>query len=337
MSNDSDDTTQILRLDLPVMPTVLIIDDDALVLERLKDLVTSAGYVVHTALSGTEAMSSLERSPASIVISDLNMPGMNGLEVCRRIRAGQWPGYIYVILLTVLDEERDLLAGLDAGADDYLSKRTSSDHFTARLRIATRVVALEYSLTNALEKTRQVAMTDALTGAYNRRYFMRHFSRELKRSRRCGSEVSLLLVDVDRFKKINDSYGHATGDIVLKKLTARIVQSLRRETDWFARIGGEEFAVVLEGTELTGAVACAEALRTAIAESPMNTPSGPVTITVSIGVGGTEELRAGVLPTVTSIMALADGNLFTSKRLGRNRVTISNAMTLFAERESQCK
>ena len=141
-------------------------------------------------------------------------------------------------MLTVRDDEKDVLAGFDAGADDYLSKRSSAALFMARLRTAKRVLALEYSLRDALEKKRQLVMSDPLTGVYNLRYLIRHVSRELKRSERFGGSLSLLLLDIDRFKDINDKCGHAVGDFVLKKLTRQITQCLQRETDWCARLGG---------------------------------------------------------------------------------------------------
>jgi diguanylate cyclase (GGDEF)-like protein len=327
VGEEADDTAQVLRLDLPVAPTVLIVDDDELVLARLQELVAAAGYRVRTAANGIGALKSLEQFAASIVVTDLNMPGMDGLDLCRHIRERAWPGYVYVVLLTVRNEEKDILAGLDAGADDYLSKRTSAAQFTARLRIAKRVLALEYSLKIALEKKHQLAMTDALTGAYNRRYFVRHLSRELKRSQRFGGDVSLLLLDIDHFKQVNDTYGHAVGDVVLKKLTSQIAQGLQRATDWCARLGGEEFAVVLEGTNIAEARICAEKMRRAIENTLIPTPAGAVRVTVSIGVSGT----AGVAiagrnsATVQSLLELADANLYASKTGGRNRVTSPNS------------
>jgi diguanylate cyclase (GGDEF)-like protein len=256
--SDTEDTTQVLKLDLPTAPTVLIVDDDELVLEHLKSLVTAAGYGVRTAGTGVDALSALEHSAASIVVTDLNMPGMNGLDLCRRIREHARPGYVYIILLTVRDQEQDILVGLDAGADDYLSKRTSAAQFTARLRIAKRVLALEYSLKSALDKKHHLAMTDPLTGAYNRRYFTRHLARELKRAQRFGGDVALLMLDIDHFKQVNDTYGHPVGDVVLRKMSRLISRSLSRTTDWCARLGGEEFAVVLEGTNIGEAQICAE-------------------------------------------------------------------------------
>jgi len=324
-SEDADDTAQILKLDLPVSPTVLIVDDDELVLARLQELVAAAGYRVVTAANGLEALVSLEHSAASIVVTDLNMPSMNGLALCRHIRERVWPGYIYIVLLTVRDDEKDILAGLDAGADDYVSKRTSAAQFTARIRIAKRVLSLEYSLKNALEKKRELAMTDALTGAYNRRYFMRHLSRELKRSQRFGGDVSLLLLDIDHFKKVNDTYGHGVGDLVLKKLTRQIAKCLQRATDWCARLGGEEFAVVLEGTNPAQARLCAEKMRLAIENALIDTPAGVVRITASIGVSGLGEIAGRNSATVQSLLELADKNLYASKARGRNCVTWSNS------------
>jgi two-component system cell cycle response regulator len=325
MSEDADDTAQILKLDLPVAPTVLIVDDDELVLARLKELVETAGYRVRTAANGIEAMISLQQSAASIVVTDLNMPSMDGLALCRRVREHVWPGYVYIVLLTVRDEEKDILAGLDAGADDYVSKRTSAAQFTARLRIAKRVLALEYSLKSALDEKRQLAMTDSLTGAYNRRYFVRHLGREMKRSQRFGGDVSLLLLDIDHFKHVNDTYGHVVGDIVLKKLTSQIAKCLQRATDWCARLGGEEFAIVLEGTNLAEARMCAEKMRRAIENTVIETSAGAVRITVSIGVSGLGGITGRSSATVQSLLEHADTNLYASKAGGRNRVTSSNS------------
>jgi two-component system chemotaxis response regulator CheY len=325
---DGTATTQIVKLELPFAPTVLIVDDDDLVLARLQELVAAAGYEVSTATSAIEALASLEKSPASIVITDLIMPGIDGIELCRQIRARTWPGYIYVVLLTARDSEKEILAGLDAGADDYLSKRTSAAQFTARLRIGKRALEREYSLQDALEKKRQLSMTDALTGAFNRRYLVRHLNRELKRSQRFGGDLSLLLLDIDHFKQVNDTYGHGVGDTVLKVLTTQIGACLRRDTDWCARLGGEEFAVVLEGTNLAAAAVCAEKLRMAIANSPMPTSAGPVRITVSIGISGMEDTGRRSAVTVDSLMKQADTNLYMSKANGRNRITSPHALTV---------
>ena len=334
MSDDTNETTQTLRLRLPVTPTVLLVDDDPLVLARLRELVAADGYEVHTAQNGIEALSSLERYSPSIVVSDLNMPQMDGLDLCRRIRKRVSLGYVYVVLLTVRGEEEDILAGLAAGADDYLSKRSSAAVFTARLRTAKRILALEHSLRDALARKRQLAMSDSLTGVYNRRYFMKHLSRELKRVQRFGGVLSLLLLDVDNFKRINDTYGHAVGDLVLKKLTQELGACVKRETDWCARLGGDEFVVVLEGVRLAKAHVCAEHVRKAMVNASIDTPLGAAQFTVSIGVCGLEELPNRDLATVQSLLECADGHLYTSKAQGRNRVTSANGIDLTARKSA---
>jgi diguanylate cyclase (GGDEF)-like protein len=312
-------------LKLPAAPAVLLVDNDELVLAQLAVLVTAAGYAVRTATGATEAMKLMQESPAAIVISDLAMPGVDGLELCRRIRAHAWPGYVYLILLTVRDQERDVLAGLDAGADDYLSKRTSAAQFRARLGVAKRVLELEYSLRTALDEKRLLAMTDPLTGSYNRRYFMRHYGRALKRAQRYGGHVTLLLIDVDHFKRVNDIYGHSIGDAVLQNLTRAVSRCLKRETDWCARLGGEEFAVVLDGTSLADARFRAEQLRRAIQNSSIETSAGLVKITVSIGVSGLVGDFNRKSATVQSLLDQADTNLYVSKAGGRNRVTLAGS------------
>lgn len=326
MSAELDDTPHLMVGQRPVNPTVLIVDDDELVLARLRELVAAAGYVVHTATGGVEAISALEDSFASIVITDLSMPDMDGLDLCRRVRQHAWPGYIYILVLTARNEEKDILAGLGAGADDYLSKQTAAVQFVARLQTAKRILTLEHSLKNLIEQNLRLAMTDTLTGMFNRRYLMRHMSRELKRAQRFGGELSLLLLDVDHFKRINDTYGHEVGDAVLRSFSRIVRNSLRRETDWCARLGGEEFVVILEGTDLTGAGAFAEQLRQTIQETPIVTSGGAVRITVSIGISGLEDTVEGNSASVESLLKIADIHLYTSKHGGRNRVTVSRAI-----------
>lgn len=321
--DDFGDTTQILKLDLPEPPTVLIVDDDELVLARLAELVKGAGYRVHSATNGPAALKLLQSSGASVVVTDLSMPGMDGFELCHQIRQHVQTGYVYVVMLTARDDDADIIAGLEAGADDYVSKRSTAAEFIARLRTAKRVLELEFSLKDALAKKRQLAMTDPLTSLYNRRYFMRHFSRELKRAQRYGGTVSLLMLDIDNFKKINDSYGHGVGDAVLKRFSRLTCKSLQRATDWCARMGGEEFAVVLEGTTLTEAQACAEKIRRRIDDSVIETSAGMIHVTVSIGVSGLESISDRRTATLQGLLQHADANLYASKANGRNCVTLA--------------
>ena len=321
------DTTIIagLRLTVAIEPKVLIVDDDPLVCERLKSLVMAAGFEVRTASSGAHVLSVLRKDFCPIVISDRMMPDMDGLTLCRAIRNEQYAGYVYVILLTVQDAEQDILAGLDAGADDYLSKRASSAQLIARLRTAQRILTLEHSLRTLIDERSREATTDVLTGASNRRYFSRHVAREFKRIQRYGGEMSVIMLDVDHFKGVNDRHGHAVGDEVLKEFARRIGASLPREVDWYARLGGEEFAVVLPQTGLSGAEIVAEKLRATIGAAPIRTSSGPIGVTVSAGVASLSPLLA-IRPgaTIDDLLELADQGLYASKLAGRNRVTVAN-------------
>jgi two-component system cell cycle response regulator len=322
MDSDLGATTQVLKLDLGVLPRVLLVDDDELVLARLEEMLSAAGFDVGKATSGSEALAFLEETFAPVVITDLQMPVMDGLAVCREIRQRTWPGYVYILLLTVQDAEEDILAGLDAGADDYLGKRMSSAQLLARLRTAQRILTLERSLKGALAEKRRLALTDVLTGAPNRRYFLRRLSRELERVHRFGGELCLMSLDIDHFKQVNDRYGHASGDAVLQEFVRRIRHCLPRNTDWCARMGGEEFAVVLEETNIEGARIVAERLRHAMAVAPIRTRAGTVKVTVSIGVSGLGNAANRKEASVESLLQQADKHLYASKENGRNRVTL---------------
>jgi diguanylate cyclase (GGDEF)-like protein len=315
-----------------LVPRVLLVDDDEIVIERLRDLITAAGYEVSAVSSGAAALEALRTEFAPIVILDRNMPGMDGLELTRAIRDGtHYPGYVYIMLCTAHDSEDEILTGLNAGADDYLSKRASGTHLVARLATARRILTLEHSLKQAIEERRRMAMTDALTGAHNRRYFMHHVRREIKRTRRFGGDFSLLVFDIDHFKHINDRYGHAAGDTVLVEFVRRIRGVLPREFDWCARIGGEEFAVVLPQTAVAGGGVVAEKIRRTLAAAPVTTVAGSVEVTVSVGVTGIAEFADRDSTTVEQLLRRADDCLYASKRHGRDRVTVDGEIAVGAK------
>lgn len=316
---------QTLTLDLAGLQPelrVLIVDDDPDARDYLVAVVQEAGYLTAVASSGEEALQLLEREFCPILISDRNMPGMDGLTLCKRARQGTYPGYLYIFLLTAHNATEDIVTGLKAGADDYLGKKNiSPPELVARLGNVRRIINLEQALRRALDQKRQMANTDVLTGAYNRRYLERQLSQELERTRRFNHPLSVLLVDIDHFKRINDRFGHAVGDEVLRNAYRHMRELLPRACDWIARYGGEEFVVVLLDTDLGGAEVVAQRLNAGLAESTISTSSGEVAVTISIGAADVSQMRSNNL-TFTGLLQIADQCLYASKRNGRNRYTM---------------
>jgi two-component system, cell cycle response regulator len=323
MDRDVNTSQPSTRLAFNIAPAVMIVDDDDLVRQHLKEIVTAAGYSARTAPTGIEALHSLKRSFASIVVTDRNMAAMDGLELCRRIRGRAWPGYVYIIVLTVHDQEKDIHAGLDAGADDYISKRTPAAQFTARLQAAKRFLSLEFSMNGIVEKKRRLAPADALTGVYTRPYFMRNLALELKRQPMLGGQVCLLLLNLEHFEEINEAYGHVTGNIVLKRLTSQILTCLGGASTWCAHLGGEDFAIVLENTTLADVRVRADKLRRALAGGSFNTSEGSVRITVNVGIGAAGEVADKSASTIESILKMAGADLYADKARRRGRVASS--------------
>jgi two-component system, cell cycle response regulator len=309
-------------LTVHVASKILLVDDDEQVRNYLGAIITAEGYDVATAPDAETALISMQTDFAPIVILDVNMPGMGGLDLCRALRRQTFAGYVYVMLHTSKDAEADILAGLEAGADDYLSKCTPKSQLIGRLRTARRVLSLEHSLKSALVEREQMAMTDALTGAFNRRYLLQHLTHELSRAQRARSELSVLVLDFDHFSHVNDRYGHAAGDVVLTELVKRIQTTLRRNCDWCARLGGDEFVVVLPQTDLAGAGVMAEKLLAAVEATPMPTATGIVRMTASMGASGLGAIRDRDSATAEMLIELADQCLYRSKKTGRGRATI---------------
>jgi diguanylate cyclase (GGDEF)-like protein len=300
---------------------VLVVDDDDEVREHLVDLLKRAGYIAHAASSGAEALRFLDHGSCTIVLSDWEMPSMDGPTLCRLIRQREQLHYIYVMLLTVRDTNADLVAGLGAGADDYIVKGTPPEEIIARLSSGRRIANLEASLRAAIRESHRLAHTDSLTGAFNRRYLMEHLQLEQARCRDTGADLSLLMCDLDRFKLINDAFGHAAGDDVLRQFVSR-TNSLLRPHDWIARSGGEEFVVVLPDTSLHEAHLRASDICAAVRTSSMTTSAGTIALTVSIGATASNPARqAG--STIDALLRAADVCLYSSKRNGRDRVTVS--------------
>jgi len=296
---------------------ILAAEDNLIFQSMLRNMLTKWGYDVVSAGDGLEAWQILQSEDAPrLAILDWMMPGLDGPEVCRRLRASGREPYIYIVLLTARTDSLDLVAGMDAGADDYLRKPLNTMELRARLRAGRRIVELQEQLLMAREALRQQATHDGLTGLLNRSAVMEILHKEVERSGREKQPLSLLLVDLDHFKEINDVYGHLVGDAVLREASGRMKSAIRRY-DSIGRYGGEEFLVVLPGCDGGGGVAQAERLRLALAREPFSIGGQAITITCSLGCA----LCSGFSPSdADSLVREADLALYVAKEHGRNRI-----------------
>jgi len=324
MSADRTDTGAPLPdLNGPVDPTaplrLLLVEDEPTQLLILAHKLRQAGYVVDTATNGRQALDKLQVGGYSLLLTDWDMPLMDGVALCRALRAAQLPNYVYTLLLTGRDGLDHVVAGLDAGADDYLVKPIEDIELKARLATGRRIVLLEQSLRAANEENRRLSVMDPLTGACNRRYLMDLLPREIDRAVRYGRPLSLVMCDLDHFKRVNDTHGHMVGDEVLRAAVRILLEGIRK-TDWVARYGGEEFIIVLPETPLREAHALADQLRVKLEQAVFGSNGMTLPVTASFGVAGSEgQVAPG--SSMDDLIAQCDESLYVSKTAGRNRTT----------------
>lgn len=294
---------------------ILIADDDPVSRRLLEGTLVRLGHEVVSVSDGQEALVSL-LSPDGprLAILDWMMPGADGLDVCRTLRRRSAP-YVYVILLTARDRREDMVAGLDAEADDFLTKPFDKIELRARLRSGERVLGLQERLLKAQEALREQATHDHLTGLWNRGEILEELDRETARARREKRPLAVVMADIDHFKQINDTHGHQAGDAVLRQ-TAERMRSVMRNYDSIGRYGGEEFLFVLPGCDLAEARQVAERARALVNGAPHHVGDLDLQISISLGVawasdGSTEP---------TAIIKTADDALYRAKAKGRNRV-----------------
>jgi two-component system cell cycle response regulator len=299
---------------------ILIADDDPVSCRLLGGLLNKWGYEVTAAHSGTEAWEVLQANDAPrVALLDWIMPGLDGLEICRRVRARPSQPYVYIMLLTANDKVGNLVEGLESGADDYLTKPFHPQELRARLRVGSRMLELEGSLVEARENLRFKASHDALTSIWNRGAIIELLERELSRARRDGGSVGILLVDIDHFKRINDTRGHLVGDEVLRAITGRLKGEVR-VYDGVGRYGGEEFLILLPGCDHAKLAAKAEQLVKMVERSSIGTSAGTVPVTISIGGVASGECPHAEL---NSYLRAADTALYRAKASGRNRAEMA--------------
>jgi diguanylate cyclase (GGDEF)-like protein len=304
----------------------ILIADDSIVSRHLLDATLRKwGYDVVVANDGAEAWNHLQgQDAAKVAILDWVMPGLTGPEVCKRVREhakDKDTDYTYILLLSSKSQREDLIEGMESGADDYLTKPFDQHELKVRLRAGTRIIDLQRELVAAREALREQATKDFLTRIWNRSSVLEILQKELTRGARENRPVSVLLADVDRFKAINDTFGHFAGDAALREVARRMVACMR-PYDAVGRYGGEEFLIVLPGCDRANAVAQAERLREGIAADPVHFHEAPYTITASFGAS---TWKPGSHANAEHVIGAADAALYQAKHQGRNRVIFQDS------------
>ena len=293
---------------------VLVIDDSALARALIVHYLTDEGYALREAADGEQALVSVEERRPDVILMDVEMPGMDGHGVLRRLRAHPTHHDIPVVFVTGRGAPTDVADGLGLGAHDYLRKPFEPVELVARVRSAARVGALQDALRERNLELERLAATDSLTGLANRRFLHDQAERTASRLRRHGGWMGVVLLDIDAFKAINDAHGHTTGDEVLVEVSRRLAVGLRRE-DVLGRWGGEEFLVLATDTEPEGVAGLAERLRRQVAEGPLDTSSGSLTVTTSAGWAAAMDGAE-----LAELVRHSDGGLYAAKAAGRNLV-----------------
>lgn len=295
----------------------MIAEDDGVSRRALELTLKKWGYDVIAAKDGNVAWGILQGADApQLAILDWMMPGMDGAVICQKVRERTAEPYTYILLLTAKSEKQDIVAGLDAGAEDYLIKPFDAHELRVRLRAGERILDLEDKLIAARESLRYQATHDLLTGLWNRSAIFEMLERELERAQRANGKLGVILGDIDHFKQINDTYGHAAGDTVLKDVAQRMVH-LIRPYDTIGRYGGEEFMIVLPECDQRRTMDIAERLREGVSKTPIITPDGEIPVTMSLGVSAYPEMSVAK---ADMIVRVADAALYRAKQRGRNRV-----------------
>jgi two-component system cell cycle response regulator len=295
---------------------ILIAEDDKVSLRILEKNIAEWGYDVAVAGNGEEALRTLRENDIRLAILDWMMPGTNGLELCRFIRQGGGPKYVYVIMLTSRDRRQDIVEGLEAGADDYMAKPVNFLELRARIQTGRRIVELEDKLLESNRRLMDLASRDHLTSLWNRANVFQFLEEDLARGRRESGPVSAIMIDVDNFKRINDTHGHLVGDVVLIEVAKRLERGVR-PYDKVGRYGGDEILVVLPGCGLAEAAAIGERLRKSVSGEKVRTPAGDFDVTVTLGCASSEDVAEA---TAETLVHSSDAALYKGKSLGRNRI-----------------
>ncbi|MGH7459034.1 MAG: diguanylate cyclase [Longimicrobiaceae bacterium] len=308
---------------------ILVVDDNVDNVEIINARLSSRGFKVETATNGEEALEKVRGNPPHLILLDVMMPVMDGYQVSRLIKNDQELPFVPIILVTARDSTQDKVEGLDAGADDYLTKPINFPELEARVRSMLRIKRLQdeldeknSQLEEANKKLRKLSITDGLTGLFNHRHVHELLHEEIERSKRTGESIAVVMADLDKFKEVNDSYGHPTGDVVLYE-TAEILRETAREIDMVGRYGGEEFIAILPDTDEEAAAHFAERVREGVEEHLYRDESTEISMTISSGVAA---FPSEVVKSARELLKWSDDALYEAKETGRNRVVRASQM-----------
>ncbi len=303
---------------------ILVVDDIPVNIQLLDKQLSASGFNVVNARNGEEALAKVEAEKPDLVLLDVMMPKLDGFETCKILKTNEKTEYIPIIMVTALNEIEDKIKGIEAGADDFITKPFNKHELLVRVKSLLRIKKLHDQLQEkvdqleqAKERLRELAITDGLTGLYNHRYFKQFLAKEIIRANRHATKVSLAMIDIDHFKMYNDTHGHLAGDKVLQQI-AKLMDKNLRSIDLAARYGGEEFVIVLPQTNIGAARIVAQKLQNIVENSQFEKeetqPNGKITI--SVGIATYPENSKDM----ESLIHCADQRLYKAKALGRNMV-----------------
>lgn len=309
------DARQLTETGRQALP-VLVVDDSRVARKIVEHTLSEEHYAIHLAGTGREAVDIFAKHHPALVITDWLMPDLSGIELCQHIRAEAKSGYTYIILLTGATKKSDVVEGLQAGADDYLTKPFHPDELLARVAVGRRMIELHREIEAKNRLLEQLVLTDSLTNLPNRRAIEEWAPRQLSGALRHGFPIWTVMADLDHFKSINDTFGHDSGDAVLRKF-GEILKTHTRKSDMCARIGGEEFLLIISYSDPEGVMLAVERIRENIATEKFVFGGRECAVTASFGIAAPRE---GEFPDFNTLMVRADEALYAAKRSGRNRV-----------------
>ncbi|MDD2852132.1 MAG: diguanylate cyclase [Desulfuromonadaceae bacterium] len=298
--------------------SIMIIDDSVTVREQIVSILETSQLFAHyyEAEDGLEGIKKLLSTPADVILCDLEMPRIDGFKFLSMLKVRPELQNIPVIILTGMDDRERKLKGLEQGASDYIIKPFDHEELIARVKVHLKLKILQDELKRSNDLLIKISNTDHLTGLFNRRYMMDILDKEVQRSVRKGGSLSLLMLDIDHFKRVNDGFGHLQGDVVLQKIALQLLKELR-SYDYSARYGGEEFVAILPDSSLQEAILAADRIRLAVQNITFSSPLADLHLSVSIGVANFPWEKN---LSIDAFIKMADDALYRAKANGRNRV-----------------